>query len=89
MTAVADLLIGDSALLLYFSKSWKRSRKSTIVPIFRICCYLCLRFTVSDDFFFFFFIYLFFYFIIYFFFFFEYCGNDSQDKTRRQLFLRH
>ena len=88
MTAVADLLIGDSALLLYFSKSWKRSRKSTIVPIFRICCYLCLRFTVSDDFFFFFFIYLFFYFIIYFFFF-EYCGNDSQDKTRRQLFLRH
>ena len=54
MTAVADLLIGDSALLLYFSKSWKRSRKSTIVPIFRICCYLCLRFTVSDDFFFFF-----------------------------------
>ena len=53
MTAVADLLIGDSALLLYFSKSWKRSRKSTIVPIFRICCYLCLRFTVSDDFFFF------------------------------------
>ena len=88
MTAVADLLIGDSALLLYFSKSWKRSRKSTIVPIFRICCYLCLRFTVSDDFFFFFFIYLFFYFFIYFFFF-EYCGNDSQDKTRRQLFLRH
>ena len=53
MTAVADLLIGDSALLLYFSKSWKRSRKSTIAPIFRICCYLCLRFTVSDDFFFF------------------------------------
>ena len=88
MTAVADLLIGDSALLLYFSKSWKRSRKSTIVPIFRICCYLCLRFTVSDDFFFFFIIYLFFYFIIIFFFF-EYCGNDSQDKTRRQLFLRH
>ena len=68
MTAVADLLIGDSALLLYFSKSWKRSQKSTIVPIFRICCYLCLRFTVSDDFFFFLFIYLFFYFIIYFFF---------------------
>ena len=84
MTAVADLLIGDSALLLYFSKSWKRSRKSTIVPIFRICCYLCLRFTVSDDFFFFFFFFFFFIF-----FFFEYCGNDSQDKTRRQLFLRH
>ena len=66
MTAVADLLIGDSALLLYFSKSWKRSRKSTIVPIFRICCYLCLRFTVSDDFFFFliyFFILLLFFFL--------------------------
>ena len=88
MTAVADLLIGDSALLLYFSKSWKRSRKSTIVPIFRICCYLCLRFTVSDDFFFFFF-YLFIFLFYYLFFFFEYCGNDSQDKTRRQLFLRH
>ena len=84
MTAVADLLIGDSALLLYFSKSWKRSRKSTIVPIFRICCYLCLRFTVSDVFFFF--IY---FFILLFIYFFEYCGNDSQDKTRRQLFLRH
>ena len=68
MTAVADLLIGDSALLLYFSKSWKRSRKSTIVPIFRICCYLCLRFTVSDDFFFFFF-YLFIFLFYYFFFF--------------------
>ena len=85
MTAVADLLIGDSALLLYFSKSWKRSRKSTIVPIFRICCYLCLRFTVSDDFFFF----LIYFFILLFIYFFEYCGNDSQDKTRRQLFLRH
>ena len=68
MTAVADLLIGDSALLLYFSKSWKRSRKSTIVPIFRICCYLCLRFTVSDDFFFF--IYLFIFLFYYYFFFF-------------------
>ena len=68
MTAVADLLIGDSALLLYFSKSWKRSRKSTIVPIFRICCYLCLRFTVSDDFFFFFF-YLFIFLFYYYFFF--------------------
>ena len=88
MTAVADLLIGDSALLLYFSKSWKRSRKSTIVPIFRICCYLCLRFTVSDDFFFFF-LFIYFFILLFIFFFFEYCGNDSQDKTRRQLFLRH
>ena len=88
MTAVADLLIGDSALLLYFSKSWKRSRKSTIVPIFRICCYLCLRFTVSDDFFFFY-LFIYFFILLFIFFFFEYCGNDSQDKTRRQLFLRH
>ena len=88
MTAVADLLIGDSALLLYFSKSWKRSRKSTIVPIFRICCYLCLRFTVSYDFFFFY-LFIYFFILLFIFFFFEYCGNDSQDKTRRQLFLRH
>ena len=69
MTAVADLLIGDSALLLYFSKSWKRSRKSTIVPIFRICCYLCLRFTVSDDFFFFF-LFIYFFILLFIFFFF-------------------
>ena len=35
MTALADLLIGDSALLLYFSESKTRSRNSTIVPIFQ------------------------------------------------------
>ena len=35
MTALADLLIGDSALLLYFSESRTRSRNSTIVPIFQ------------------------------------------------------
>ena len=33
MTALADLLIGDSALLLYFSESRTRSRNSTLVPI--------------------------------------------------------
>ena len=35
MTALADLLIGDSALLLYFSESRTRSRNSTGVPIFQ------------------------------------------------------
>ena len=35
ITALADLLIGDSALLLYFSESRTRSRKFTIVPIFQ------------------------------------------------------
>ena len=35
MTALVDLLIGDSALLLYFSESRARSQKSTIVPIFQ------------------------------------------------------
>ena len=30
-----DLLIRDSALLLYFSESRTRSRNSTIVPIFQ------------------------------------------------------
>ena len=33
MTALLDVLIGDSALLLYFSKSRTRSRNSIIVPI--------------------------------------------------------
>ena len=31
-----DLLLGESALLLYFSESRTRSRNSTIVPIFQI-----------------------------------------------------
>ena len=35
MTALADLLIGNSALLLYFSESRTRSRNSTLVPIFQ------------------------------------------------------
>ena len=35
MTALADLLIGDSALLLYFRESRKRSRNSTIAPTFQ------------------------------------------------------
>ena len=34
MTALEDLLIGDSALLLYLSESTARSRKSTKVSIF-------------------------------------------------------
>ena len=35
MTALVDLLIGDSPLLLYFSESRTSSRKSTTVPIFQ------------------------------------------------------
>ena len=36
ITDLADLLIGDSALLLlYFGESRTRSRNSTIVPIFQ------------------------------------------------------
>ena len=35
MTALADLLIGDSALLLYFSETRTRSRNSTVVAIFQ------------------------------------------------------
>ena len=35
MTALVDLLIGDSLLLLYFSESRTGSQKSTIVPIFQ------------------------------------------------------
>ena len=46
MTALADLLIGDSTLLLYFSESRTRCRNSTIVPIFQnlllfVCVLLC------------------------------------------------
>ena len=37
MTALAELLIGDSAVVLYFSESMTRNRNSTILPIFRIC----------------------------------------------------
>ena len=35
MTILADLLIGDSTLLLYFSESRIKSPNSTIVPIFQ------------------------------------------------------
>ena len=35
MTALANLLIGDSALLLYFSEPMTRSQNSTIVPMFQ------------------------------------------------------
>ena len=44
--SLADLLIGDSALLLYFSESRTKSRNSTTVPIFQnlslfMCVLLC------------------------------------------------
>ena len=35
MTALTDLLIGGSAVLLYLSESRIRSRNSTLVPIFQ------------------------------------------------------
>ena len=35
MTALADLLIGDSTLLLHFSESRTRCQNSTMVPIFQ------------------------------------------------------
>ena len=35
LTAVADLLINDSALLLYFSTSGTRNRNLTVVPIYQ------------------------------------------------------
>ena len=35
MSALADLLIDDSALLLYFNESRTRSRNFTVVPIFQ------------------------------------------------------
>ena len=35
MTALADLLICDPVLLLYFSESRTRRQNSTIVPIFQ------------------------------------------------------
>ena len=39
MTALAGLLIGDFALLLYFSESKTKSRNSTIVP--NVVIYVC------------------------------------------------
>ena len=48
MAALADLLIGDSALLLYFSESRTRSRNSTIVPIFQnLSLFLSVFYCVS------------------------------------------
>ena len=48
----ADLLIGDSALLLCYSESWTRSRNSTIVHISQgfvdIC--VCVKFCMSKAF---------------------------------------
>ena len=43
---LADLLTGDSTLLLYFSESRARSQNSTLVPIFQNCRYLWMCFTV-------------------------------------------
>ena len=46
-TALTDLLIDHSALLLYFSESNTSSRHSTIVPIFQnlslsMCVFYCV-----------------------------------------------
>ena len=42
-TASANLLIADSALLLYFSESRTRSQNSTIVPIFQnLLLFMCV-----------------------------------------------
>ena len=64
MTALDDLLKGDSALQLCFSEFRTRSRNSTIVPTFMnfsffVCILLC---TVQVENIF------------------EDCGNDSQEK---------
>ena len=62
---LADLLIGDSVLPLYFSESRTRNQNSTIVPIFQnLLLFRFVFYYVSQKYFF------------------EYCGNDSQDKTR-------
>ena len=51
MTALADLL-GDSALLLYFSKSRTRSRNSTIVSIFQnLLLFMSVSYCVSQKYF--------------------------------------
>ena len=66
---LADLLIGDSVLPLYFSESRTRSQNSTIVPIFQnLLLFRFVFYYVSQKYFF------------------EYCGSDSQDKTRWELF---
>ena len=70
MTALADLLIVYSTVLLYFSESRTKSRNSATVPIFQnFLLFMSVFYYVSRKYF-------------------EYCGNDSRDKTRRQLFLR-
>ena len=70
MTALADLLIGDSALLLYFSEPRTMNRKCTMVTnLQNLLLFISVFYRVSRFFFFFFF-------------FFECCDNDSQDKTR-------
>ena len=46
VTALADLLIGYSALLLYFREPRTTSLNYTIVPIFQNLSLFCLCFTV-------------------------------------------
>ena len=51
MTALVDLLIGDSALLLYLSGSRTWRRNSTIVPIFQnLSLFMSTCFTISEVF---------------------------------------
>ena len=66
MTALVDLLIGDSTLLLYFSESRTQREESklyysTHFPKF-VVIYICVLLLSQK--------------------FFEYCGDDSQDKIR-------
>ena len=50
--SLADLLIGDSALLLYFSESGTRSRNSTFVPIFQnLLLFMSVFYCVSRTYF--------------------------------------
>ena len=52
MTALADLLKGDSALLLYFSESRTRSRNSTLVHIFHnLSLFMSVFYCVSRTYF--------------------------------------
>ena len=52
MTALADLLIDDSALLPYFSESSKRSQKNTIVPVLQnLLLFMSVFYCVSRKYF--------------------------------------
>ena len=57
MTALADLLIGDSALLLYFSEPRTRNRKCIMVTnLQNLLIFISVFYRVSRFFFFFFFL---------------------------------